>query len=182
MYTVYDCCNKQSKTWQLVVYVYSVRLLLQTIKDMTACSICIQCTTVVTNNQRQSYTLYIYYKSSCLWLFVTTVVHCIHILQAVMSVIVCYNSRTLYTYTTSRHVFDCLLQQSYTVYIYYKPSCLWLFVATVVHCIHILEAVMSVIVCYNSRTLYTCTTSYDCCNTQSKTWRLVVHVYSVRLL
>ena len=49
-----------------------------------------------------------------------------------MSVIVCYNSRTLYTYTTSRHVCGCLLQQSYTVYIYYKPSCLWLFVTTIV--------------------------------------------------
>ena len=81
---------------------------------------------------QQSYTLYIYYKPSCLWLFVTTVVHFIHILQAVMSVIVCYNSRTLYTYTISRHVCDCLLQQSYTVYIYYKPSCLWLFVTAVV--------------------------------------------------
>ena len=81
-------------------------------------------------------------------------VHCIHILQAVMSVIVCYNSRALYKYTTSRHVCDCLLQQSYTVYIYYKSSCLWLFVTTVVHCIHILQAVMSVIVCYNSRILY----------------------------
>jgi hypothetical protein len=91
--------------WQTLVFI--------SYKDNKFCHVC-DCLL------QQSYTLYIYYNLSCLWLFVTTVVHCIHILQAVMSVIVCYNSRTLYIYTTSRHVCDCLLQQSYTVYIYYK--------------------------------------------------------------